>query len=425
MGVVQNYVDESERIFLTSASLDSVSSLWTSNGSLSSDAVVYQDPDFGSLKLTPSNLSSYAKFNCWSNPSTATPSQYCVSSVLDVDGWFEGFVWVKPTVNCTIYLKAVLTKAIWNASTQLYTLSTDSADVITGSEGTVSVDLGTFDESKWHLVRCVPVSVPSTGNYSISLQLRIEFSTLTNAVANISRPTILSTYQFFNNAFMQDVGNYMPAVFPESDTADFRTNKPTFPMMRFVDVITTDANELNGVYQDFVYLDKSEGYDPNDPTTWSKLVNPEICDGNTLAWLAQFRGRQLLITYQPSTEGVAWTNFYLDESTLDGVGVLGSDAGGSTGLAAGVDAYARWQVRTGYYGHNAGTITAMTAAIQRGLTGSGTVTYTQGSNQINFFTAQSETFGTVSGDIGTSVASILSLIEPARPLGMLVTHTLT
>ena len=107
-----------------------------------------------------------------------------------------------------------------------------------------------------------------------------------------------------------------------------------------------------------------------------------------------------------------------------GTHVLGTGAANTGALPEGIEAYARWQVETGYYGHNAGTIDAMVSAAQRALTGTKTVNYTVTQNQIAFTTSQAETYGTVVGDIGTSNPFVLSLIEPAKPLGMLITHTL-
>ena len=66
----------------------------------------------------------------------------------------------------------------------------------------------------------------------------------------------------------------------------------------------------------------------------------------------------------------------------------------------------------------------MVGAAKRALTGTKTVNYTVTQNQIAFTTSQAETYGTVVGDVGTSNAFVLSLIEPAKPLGMLITHTL-
>jgi hypothetical protein len=299
--------------------------------------------------------------------------------------------------------------------------------VITGVEGEHVITLGVLDSERWHLLRSVPTRLPDTGNYSVSLQIRVVFSTATNAHLNISRPTIHSSYGVFRNKFMQFVGEYMPEIFIAQDTADFGTNEPTFPMMRFIDSITTDANDLQVKSEAFTYVDLATGFDPAEPGTFSTLVDPNYCDGATLLWLAQFRGRQILVTYQPSTEGASWVRFTLDDAVsgvLDDIAVLGSNAS-DIGLPDGVDAYARWQVDTGYYGHNAGTIEAMVSAIQRLLTGAGVVNYTVSANAIHFTTSWTETYGSVIGDIGSSSELLLQIVEPARPLGMIVTHTLT
>lgn len=428
MGVTYNYIDESERLFLENSYFEtSLNELWTSDGTLSTDPVVYQDADFGSLYLTPSDLENYIKFNYWATPATDIPSQYAISPSIDADDFIEAFAWVRPSVNCSIYVKTVLTKVTYDIASQQYELSTDPADVVEGEEGEHVITLGVLDTERWHLLRAVPTRLPDSGNYSVSLQMRIVFSTTTNAHLNVSRPTIHTSYGMSRNKFMQFVGQFMPEIFIAQDTADFGTNDPTFPMLRFIDSITTRANDLQVKSEAFTYIDKSQGFDPADSGTFSTLIDPNYCDGATLLWLAQFRGRQILVTYQPSTEGESWVRLTLDDpvsGVLDSIGVLGSNAS-DIGLPDGVDAYARWQVDTGYYGHNAGTIEAMVSAIQRLLTGAGDVGYTVSANAIHFTTSWTETYGSVIGDIGSASDLLLQIVEPARPLGMIVTHELT
>jgi hypothetical protein len=189
--------------------------------------------------------------------------------------------------------------------------------------------------------------------------------------------------------------------------------------------MTSEANNVLTKSNSFEYVDSSEGGDPNVLGTLSTFVNPQVCDSAYLTYLAQFRGRPILVTYQPSTEGVGWEIFALNDSLLDSGDVLGNDAINLGGLPAGLDSFARWQVETGYYGHNAGTLDSMIGAIQRNLTGAKVVNYTMTQSSVAFTTSQAETYGTVPEDVGTSNSIILTLIEPARPLGMLVTHTLT
>lgn len=428
MGVIYNYIDESERLFLEStAFIASVSDKWTSDGTISADPVVFQDSDFGSLKLVPSTSEHFVKFNYWADPVNDIPSQFAVTPNQDINDFVESFFWVRSTVNCTLFLKTVLHKVTYDTAAQQYELSTNGQDIVTGAEGSYSITLGAQDQNRFHLIRAVPVELPTTGNYSISVQLRVVFSTLQNAVLNISRPTSHPSFRVFRNGFASEVLGVLPAVFLESDTANFSTNLPTFALSRFTELACSVADDIYDKTYQFQYLDISEGQESSELDTLSTLINPNICDGDTLFWLAQFRGRPILVTYQPSTEGVGWQVFTLDSasSLLDGNNVLGTDASASSQLPSGIDAFARWQVETGYYGHNAGTLQSMVDAIQRALTNQKIVNFTKSSNQINFTTSQAETFGTVAGDVGASVANIIALIEPARPLGMIVTHTLT
>ena len=340
---------------------------------------------------------------------------------------------MRPTKNCSIFFKTVLSKVSFNSNTGVYSF-VDPFDQIVGSEGSMSVIIGGTDEAKWKLVRSIPEQIPSSGVYSIQLQMRIVFDDYTNASVNIARPSAYPSIRFLDNQFLQGAIPFIPEVFFESDFADFSKNEPILPLSRFLDVLTTTAGDINTTANQFEYLDKASGGDTTDLTTLSQFVDTQVCDSNYLSYLAQYRGRPLLVTYQPSTEGVGWQVFTLNSSLLTGLDpatglpvgtdVLGTDAANTGALPEGVEAYARWQVETGYYGHNAGTIDAMVSAAKRALTGTKTVNYTVTQNQIAFTTSQAETYGTVVGDVGTSNSFVLSLIEPAKPLGMLITHTL-
>lgn len=426
MPVISNYIDVSERTFLETATFNATSStLWTSDGTLAVDASSFQDAEFGSLKLTPSALENYVKFNFWSTPVSDIPSQFAFTKTIDVNDYLESFMWVKPSVNCTLYLKTVLTEVEYDSVSDEYQFTGASPDTVTGSEGVHEISLGSTDSEYWHLVRSKPIQIPSNGTYSISLQFRVVFQTLTNAYLNISRPTTYAALKIFRNGFLGFASRTIPEIFLESDTANLTLNKPIFPLTKFLDVITAGSDNIFDKVLEFDYSDISEGKDENNSLTLSGLVNAEVADSTYLFWLAQFRGRPVLITYQPSTEGVGWEVFTLDSSLLNGGDVLGTDAINSGTLPDGVEAYARWQVKTGYYGHNAGTVQSMIDAAKRALTGDKIVNYTVSQNQIALTTSQAETFGTVVGDIGTSNSFVLSLVEPARPLGMIVTHTLT
>jgi hypothetical protein len=194
-----------------------------------------------------------------------------------------------------------------------------------------------------------------------------------------------------------------------------------------MDVSFASAGAVEDKYESSQYLDSESNFDPNDSNTYSTLISAETAETlETLQWLSHFRGRELLVTYEPSTNGEEWTEFVLDESELDSTHVLASSAISSSGFSGGTDGYFRWQVETGFYGHNAGTITAMISAIQLLLSETKTVSYTVGTNEITFQTKIDETFASdVLGLIvGDENPYILQVIEPARPLGMVVNHEL-
>lgn len=424
MGIIYNHIDETERTFLESSTFSvSITDLWTSDGNLSVDAVNYQDSDYGSLKLSPTALENFVYYNNHALTSD-TPSQFALTLSEDAGDFVESFMWVKPTKNCTIYLKTILSEVEFDENSSTFSFI-DPFNQVVGDEGSFVVALGGADEPRWQLLRSVPVQVPENGRWSIQLQFRVIFSTLTDAYLNISRPTAHQSKRIFSNTFLSQSFEYIPEIFLESDLADFTTNEPTYPLARFFDAITSSSDDIYDQIISFEYLDRSEGGDPTNLATLSRFIDPRVCDSSYLSWIAQFRGRPILVTYQPSTEGVGWEIFTLNSSLLDGDDVLGSDATNLGGLPAGIDAFARWQVETGYYGHNAGTLQSMVSAIQRNLTGDKVVGYSISLNQIDFTTSQAETFGTLPESVGSSNAVILSLLEPARPLGMIVTHTLT
>ena len=424
MGVIKNYIPENERTFLeTTVFAAGIDDLWTSNGVLSLNTTTYLDATRGSLQLTPSSSENFIKYNYYSTTSS-TPSQYAITREEDGNDYVESFIWVRATKNCSVFLKTVLSEVELNSNTAQFEFI-DPFEQVIGTEGSISVVIGGSDEPKWQILRAVGVEVPDDGLWSIQLHMRVVFDDLTGASINIARPTAHQGYRVFDNSFLSDTLEYIPQIFLENDIGNYETNQVTFPLSRFLDVITTTLDDLTDSVKGFTYIDISEGRDDSNLVSLSKFIDPRVCDSSFLFWLAQFRGRPILITYQPSTEGVGWQIFTLNSSLLSGNDVLANDATNLGGLPAGIDSFARWQVETGYYGHNAGTVDAIVAATQRNLTGSKTVNYSYGVNTINITTAQSETFGTVVEDVGTSNVVILTLIEPTRPLGMLVTHTMT
>lgn len=426
-GYIRNYIDESERRFSESVYLSALGGLWSSDQTLNSDPTVYLDSEFGSLLAEgASEVNVY--FNIWGDPSTDVPSQFSVTDFDDADDGIESFVWVRPTKDCTIYVKSIITKVSYDAVAGQYLLSTDPADVTEGDFGSLRVRYGSDDAVKWFLIRANRLAIPSSPasqRYSIGMRIRIVYDSEVG-VANVTRPAITMLNDLFLNNFSREMVGLIPEVFLAQDFIEL-DNTVSFPLARLMDVSFASAGAVEDKYESSQYLDSESNFDPNDSNTYSTLISAETAETlETLQWLSHFRGRELLVTYEPSTNGEEWTEFVLDESELDSTHVLASSAISSSGFSGGTDGYFRWQVETGFYGHNAGTITAMISAIQLLLSETKTVSYTTGTNQITFQTKIDETFASDSLGliIGDENPYILQVIEPARPLGMVVNHEL-
>lgn len=422
-----NYIDASERKFIEPGYFATLSGgLWNSDATISADPITYQDFSFGSI-FVDAVAESETTYNIWSNPATDIPSQYAITLDVENTDYIEAFCWVRPTKNCTISISTQLTEVYLDETTNDFMLSSDSEDVYQGATGNHTIAVGIADEPIWHLVKAKLIQIPSDdAQYSIGLKISAVFDDETSpGELNISRPTIIRTHAIFFNEALQETYIFIPDVFLDRDTADFTSNEVTYPLMRLIDVATDTAHHVAQKIDEIQYLDIESGFDSTDSETYSTLINPSYSDVPTLEWLSQFRGRNLVVTYEPSTEGEEWQQFVLDSSTLDGTDVIATATPSTSGISGGVEEYFRWQVQTGNYGHNAGTISAMISAVQLFLTGEKTINYSTTPTNIYIETSITETYGSDDLSIGDANPYILEIIEPARPLGMTVTHVLT
>jgi hypothetical protein len=425
----ENFIDSSERNFLQASLVASYGDLWRSAGFVvEPSTTVYQDASFGSLKLSGASSGSLF-YNDWEDPVNDIPSQYAVSGANDLNDEIVSFVWVRATENCTVRMRNIRTVAVWDVPTQTYLLSTNVADRVEGDWGVHVISLGIEDSQKWHLIRARMLAMPKdteTTRYSLGFELEITYSGDVGECF-VSRPTITALMDIAENSFFVETIALIPEVFLGQDFLNPLTTNVPFPLLRLIDVMTNRAGEIQDSIYDFEYKNESQGFDPSILETNSFFITPDLITSLPhLSWLAQFRGRELVVTYEPSTEGEEWTKFILDSSTLDGTAVIALSAFTVEGISGGVEAYFKWQVRTGYYGHNAGTIDGMISAIQLLLTGTKFVDYSVGSNEITFLTSIGETYAsdTLGLIVGDEHPYVLEILEPTRPLGMIIKHEL-
>jgi len=428
---VVNYIDESERIFREPVAFAQLSDLWRAEGglSLSPSTTVYQDSEYGSL-LANGDISGSVYFNDWLNPATDIPSQFSVSGATDLNDDIVSFVWVRATKNCVLRMRNIRTVATYNTATGNYELSTDANDRVVGEWGTLHYLLGVQDEPTWKLLRARMLALTDDGNdvrYAMGFEIEIVFDSVAGDV-NISRPTITMLGDAFENEFLLECVPLLPNLLLENDFADPTTNSVQFPLIRLFDVMTHSLTKVQETLKSFIYRNESQGFEESEIETYNALISPILIDRlDQLKWLAQFRGRELIVTFEPSTEGEEWTEFVLDSATsgvLDSTSVIATSETSVGGLSGGVAAFFKWQVENGYYGHNAGTITAMVEAIKLLLDGDKTVNYTVGVNTVAFQTKIGQTYGSSGLSVGQSNPNVLLVLEPARPLGLIVTHEL-
>ena len=89
----------------------------------------------------------------------------------------------------------------------------------------------------------------------------------------------------------------------------------------------------------------------------------------------------------------------------------------------------RWQATTGYYGSFAGTLPAVREAAKQMLIGNKTISVNYDWEVapwvINVSTPWNETYGGDLAGIGEQSDLVLEAISHARPLGVLVNHSMT
>jgi hypothetical protein len=190
---------------------------------------------------------------------------------------------------------------------------------------------------------------------------------------------------------------------------------------------------------DFTYSDISEGKNELDTSTLSTLVDPIVVKREYMFWLAQFSGTKLL---NPTTGLTPWVNLpetWQGIDLIDGEEAIppanpnSADAVGWSALQdyntepVGLDEFLRWQISTSYYGRNAGTQEALVEAVKRVLIDTKTVNYEilePFDWTIRITTLKTETPDSSLVDIGGSVPEIVELLEPARPVGFKIIHSL-
>ena len=291
---------------------------------------------------------------------------------------------------------------------------------------TSTTDIQALRPNAWNLLDVDgPIAVESS---TVSMIVRV--GGLQSAdVMYISNPVICAPDAISRNIFAAETWMRIPDYLRESDADQV---EPTFPMLRFLDVMTADANEIFDIFERYRYITPEDGGALEAPSA----LQPEEASIEVLRWWAQLLGIKF---YDPSSGSTPWVNF---ETLLDPDGVPewtdwltlpDADSSGTVTWdeleefspnVTGLLALLQWQVRTAYFGLRGGTKEAIVNAAKAGLSGTKTVTYLihDGGDpwKIRIQTKQSESPN--GEDVGDPDGTILALIANAIPAGYEVVH---
>jgi hypothetical protein len=162
--------------------------------------------------------------------------------------------------------------------------------------------------------------------------------------------------------------------------ADLDQVEPVVPLRRFIDVLTTLANDIDTTWNLFYYLPPDDNLPPqanNGTSIRSLLTTPSLADFKTVNWLAMVVGATLR---DPSSGFTSWGSL-LENADTDADGettwgelvaeVDGDDANSTMdwfeieGFAPSTVSfpYRQWQVESAAYGLRGGSVASIKAAV--------------------------------------------------------------
>ena len=251
--------------------------------------------------------------------------------------------------------------------------SSPSTIYLTTSSGSASAVVQTTENLRgfeWSLMSVESAAISTTQSTQASIQIQVT-GLSSGEVFFVALPALTVPEMVLTSVSCDETYLRLPDYMRR---ADLEQSEPTLPLRRFIDVLTTLANDIDTTWNLFYYLPPE---DNNGVPLRSYLTEPELADEVTMHWLAMVMGFSLINT---STGFTPWGSL-LDGADTNQVGsttwtelvteVDGPDAGatlqwgeietfapGFTGLTS----YERWQVSSAAYGLRAGSVASIKAA---------------------------------------------------------------
>lgn len=251
----------------------------------------------------------------------------------------------------------------------------------------------TLSAGKWLAGRSnvivIDENYDETSTYDYTVELTI--TNFADANVYITMPNLVNDLVWKENPAMLNMVKYMPGFYVEYDG---RESDPTYPMLRFIDVLTDTIADSMFLYSDWFKYDRNEipaDKSPNEVFTKSALTDYSVVSGKNREWLAQFVAAKIRQQIFVSGNPVINTNDVSD--------------------------FIRSQLNPAIYGLGAGTQGAIKEAVSYVLTGDKKISIVQRADgdpwAIKIITLTSET---------PSSAAVLAVAELARPMGYSIEH---
>ena len=307
------------------------------------------------------------------------------------------WVWTPTPVEVEIYLT---------------TQSISASTVVTTSEFTRS--------EQWTLMSVE--SDPISDSESTLASLRINFNDLgAGNTCFVAIPTVMSPDAIRFNIASRESWIRLPEYIRNADES---SEDPDLTLLRFIEVLTTFADDVDQTWSDFRYVPPEDNLGEAIP---SQLVSPSIATERILRWLAPIMGTNL---FNPFSGFTPWENFEASgDANADGVltwdefeASVDTDADDEatweeienfdpsiTGL---ID-FERWQISSAAYGLRGGTTLSIEQAAAQAFPGqTKTVTVVPHYAGDPFAIAV-----TVSDTTSEDVGKIEEFVAPAIPAG--------
>jgi len=305
---------------------------------------------------------------------SAVPYPYIAEQLI-----FHSFIFSEDNVNVSVYLHP--------ADSSYTTVTPNTQTVIAGQWTPVYSNEYTFGNED-----------SAFASVGITLVIQTESSLIP---VFFTLPTLTQNEPEKYNQFSQLSKRFFPDIFRE---VDIESTNPSRPLAKIYHSMTADLSQAMDKYVRMTNFERSElntatvetDNDPYNILSRSELTDPDLMTPEYLEWGAMLRGAPTISDIQ-----------------LNGVSVLPSEFN-----------FRQWQVKTGAFGHAAGSRESVKEAVKTILTGSKTVLVSPLWNGEQF-TIMIRTLVSETPDNpveGQSSDKVLAVAEPTRPAGFTFLH---